>query len=104
MSTPSFPSGALVSLPLSVATAAGAAGDPSSLTCRVQDPTGTITLYTLGTDPQITKLATGSYVTTFVALTAGVWYWRYHGVGGVEGATLDGAFITTATRFPNPNT
>src|SRR4030042_1401554 len=64
--------------------------DPTTITLRVKDPSGIITVYTYvgGT---ITKDATGMYHRDISITQSGEWFYRWEGTGAVE--TADEAYL-----------
>lgn len=68
--------------------------DPSTLVARIENPSGTATTYTYGTDAQAVKIATGRYRIDFntTGLAAGTYTMRIVTTG--TGATaVEGKFI-----------
>jgi hypothetical protein len=92
-----YDKGDLVRVTATFTNSAGAATDPTAVTCRVKSPTAT-TVYVYGTDAALVKDATGVFHLDVSAATAGQWYYRWEGTGAVEQAD-EGAFVVTASAF-----
>jgi hypothetical protein len=65
-------------------TVAGVATDPTTVTFKVEDPTGIVTSYT---SPQVIKDSVGNYHLDILLGTSGVWWYRTEGSGVVTAAT-----------------
>ena len=64
--------------------ATGVVTDPTTVTLRVKDPAGAVTVYTYAL-AEITKSTTGIYVKTLAFSTAGDWWLRWEGTGAAAG-------------------
>jgi hypothetical protein len=66
----------------------GVPTDPVTVTVTVRKPDKTVTTYTNGTDPEVTKLGTGSYQAHIDTEGGpeGNWYYRWDGTGTLEAA------------------
>lgn len=60
--------------------------DPTTVTFRVTDPSGTTTAYTYVTDPEVVKYSTGIYDVIVDADAAGIWWWGYDATGTGQAA------------------
>lgn len=70
----------------------GTAFDPTVVKFEVTDPTGTVTNYVYGTDPEVTRNATGDYELELdVGTTRGIWKVRI--IGQTAGGDSRGADI-----------
>ena len=77
--------GDLVRITSAFTTQAGTAVDPSTVTARVKDPSGTTTVFTY--PASVAKDATGDYHADFVPTLAGVHYYRWEGTGSAVAAS-----------------
>lgn len=62
---------------------AGDATDPTAVTCNVKSPSGTTTVYTYGTDANLTKLETGVYALDLPLTESGCYKWKFNGTGAL---------------------
>lgn len=80
--------------------------DPTTVTCTVRAPGGTVTTYTTATSPAVVKDSTGNYHLDLLLATAGDYKYKWVGTGTVAD-TQDGAFYVradpTTTAGPIPN-
>lgn len=72
--------------------------DPSSVTFKIKNPTGTITSYIYGTDDKLVKEATGKYYILIEPTSSGIWHYRFEGDGIVIAAS-ESNFVVKATQF-----
>lgn len=77
--------------------------DASTLTCRVEKPDGTSTVYTYGTDLQLVRISAGVYRITITVDQAGDWWFRGNFTYTSGGTTVSGTSreiprTVTATR------
>lgn len=73
--------------------------DPDVVKFLVKDPTGSVTAYVYGTDPEIIKAGTGNYYMHLRPATAGNWQWRVEGfTGGLAMGAEEGAFSIRAQQ------
>lgn len=70
-------------------TAAGTATNPTTVTYKVQGPTGTVTSYVYGTNNEVARTTTGVYTCTFTATSAGPWIVAAIGTGAVQRSDVD---------------
>ena len=75
--------------------------DPPTVTCYVMDPGGVVTSYVYGTSAQVIRLSTGSYSCQVNASAAGLWRYRWCGLGLALGGTVaaEGAFTVDPSPF-----
>lgn len=66
--------------------ATGAAVDPTNVYFQTKTPSGTITTYTYGVDPEVQRLAVGQYTATVSATADGDWYCRWYSTGTGQAA------------------
>jgi uncharacterized protein YfaS (alpha-2-macroglobulin family) len=57
------------------------ATDPTTVTCKVKDPSGNTTTYVYGTDADLKKLSTGNYYIDVTTDEKGEWFFRFEGTG-----------------------
>jgi hypothetical protein len=79
--------------------AAGTLTDPTTVTLKIEKPSGTETTYTYAA-VQITRDSAGRFYKqiTPAAGEHGVWHYRWIGTGAVTAAT-EGAFFVRESRF-----
>lgn len=67
--------------------------DPTTLICKVEDPTGTKVTYTYGSSAELTRLGLGLFKLRIAVAVAGVWKYRWTATGaaGVD----EGTFLVT---------
>jgi hypothetical protein len=85
MATNTYDIGDLVRIASAFTTHAGAAVDPTAVTARVKDPSGTVTVFTY--PATVAKDATGSYHADFVPTLPGVHHYRWEGTGAAVAAS-----------------
>lgn len=78
-------------------TVSGTATDPSTVTLKVKDPSGTTATYTYA-GSTVTKAGTGSYYKDVSASTAGRWLYRWEGTGTAQAAE-ESAFDVEPSAF-----
>lgn len=76
----------------------GTATDPSTVTARYRDPSGTTTTLVYGADEALTRDSEGVYHTDVDANRAGIWWYRFESTGSGQAAT-EGAFRVRASMF-----
>ncbi len=62
-------------------TVSGVATDPTTVTCKVKDPSGNVTTYVYGTDAALVKDSTGNYHVDVTTDENKQWYFRFEGTG-----------------------
>lgn len=77
-------------------------GDPTTITLRVRDPLGNITVSVFAAS-NIVKDSTGNYhfdvtLPLTSAAAAGAWYYRWEGTGSVT-ATSEGEFLVQPSKI-----
>lgn len=70
----------------------GTAADPTSVTFRLKDPTGTVTT------PSVLTGSTGVYAAEFTVTRHGTWAYRWEGTGAVQAAE-EGKILVRASNF-----
>ena len=70
--------------------------DPSSVNCRVLDPTGAEKHYTAA---QLTRTGAGAYYVPVLPTIVGTWSYRWEGTGAVV-AAHDNTFMVSPSSFP----
>ena len=78
-------------------TNAGSAADPAVVVAKYQDPAGTTTTLTYGTDAGLTKTSTGVYAFYISLNRSGRWYYRMTD-NGVNVAT-EGYLVVRNSKF-----
>lgn len=76
-----------------------AAADPTAVTFRFRKPDGTRTAYVYVTDPEVVKSSTGVYYVDLSLDQAGVWTWRFEGVGGSAASADEDNFTVESSVF-----
>lgn len=79
-------------------TAAWVLTDPTTVTCKVRPPSGSVSAYVYGTDAALGKESTGVYVLDLVTNATGEWFFRFEGTGACV-AVEESAF-KVKTAFP----
>lgn len=59
----------------------GVATDPTTVTCKVKDPSWNVTTYVYGTDVALVKDSTGNYHVDVTTDENKQWYFRFEGTG-----------------------
>ena len=91
----SYDLGNLVRVSGSFTTVTGAPADPTTITLRVKDPTGTIAVYTGGA---MVRDGIGAYHYDLVPAKSGTWSYRWEGTGAVTAAG-DSSFAVTPSAI-----
>lgn len=67
--------------------------DASTLTCKVEDPTGAKVTYTYNSSPELTRASLGTYRLRIACSIAGIWKYRWTSTGaaGID----EGTFLVT---------
>ena len=78
-----------------VFTVDGVATDPSTVTCKVKNPAGTISTYVYDTDVEVVKTDVGAYYLDVVTDKKGEWNFRFEGTGTCTAVDELGFFVTT---------
>jgi len=94
-----YEKGQSVKLAFSFTDAAGAAANPTTVTCTVEEPDGTETAYTNATTPAITNPATGSYQIILAPDQSGMHSYRAVGTTGTTVAVVEGQFSVLTSVF-----
>lgn len=72
--------------------------DPSAITGKFKNPSGTTTIYEYGVDAELVKSETGVYYIDIPIDTSGLWYYRYEATGTYTGA-VEGYFKVRESEF-----
>lgn len=88
--------GQSVRLMVAFTDAAGAAANPTTVTCKVEKPNGTETTYTT---PTITNPETGIYQLIVVPDQMGGWRFRWEGTTGTAVAVDEDQFQVLGSAF-----
>ncbi len=94
----SYDLGDQVRLSAAFTDADGAAVDPTVVTVKYSDPTGSVTDLDYGVDLAVTRTTTGAYYVDFVPHTAGTWRYRWESSGAVT-AAAEGEFQVRRSSF-----
>jgi hypothetical protein len=79
-------------------TVAGVSTDPTTCVVKYQDPSGTVSTKTYGSDVEVVKDSTGRYHINISPNASGTWYFRFIGTGAAQ-AGGEQAFIVRASEF-----
>ncbi|NLD42119.1 MAG: hypothetical protein GX657_01355 [Chloroflexi bacterium] len=82
----SYDRGDLVRLSVVFTDAEGVATDPTTITCTVKAPSGTVTVYTYGEDAEVVKDGVGAYHLDLEISASGEWHYRWAGTGACTAA------------------
>jgi len=77
---------------------AGVLTDPTTVTCKVMNPSGDITTYVYGTDAALVKDSTGIYHVDVVCNLKKEWNVRFEGTGTC--VAVDELTVGVASVFP----
>lgn len=97
MSNTFYDLGDQVRMSVSFTNSAGSAADPTTVTCKITDPSGNIETLVYGTDPDLVKAGTGSYQVDRKVDESGMWYYRFEGTGSVVSAA-EGFLVVRRSR------
>jgi hypothetical protein len=78
---------------------AGAAANPTTVTCKVQKPDLTETTYTSISTPAVANPSTGTFRLILPATTSGQWAYRWEGTTGAAIAVDEGQFSVLLSEF-----
>ena len=79
---------------------AGTVFDPTTVTAKFTDPSGTTTTYVFGTDAELVQNSTGDYQFDVNVDAAGVWRYRIEGVTSSNNrGAAEGFFTAAASSF-----
>lgn len=93
----SYVIGDLVRLKVTWRDAAGALVDPTTITCRVKNPAGTVTVYTYALG-QVVRESIGVYhYDVDTSALNGTWSYRWEGTGAAVGAE-EGDVLVNASK------
>jgi len=81
-----------------VTNTAGSVVDPSALTFRYKRPSGSVTIYTYGTDAELVRDSTGVYYVDITTTEKGTWSYRFASTSGAVAAG-EGEFIVLTSEF-----
>jgi hypothetical protein len=91
--------GQSVKLSVAFTNAAGAAANPTTVTCRVEEPDGTETTYTSASSPAVTNPSTGTYELILVPDQSGNHTYRWTGTTGDTVAVDEGQIHVLLSAF-----
>lgn len=77
----------------------GAAANPTTVTCRVKAPDGTVTIYTSATTPAVVNTATGTYDLVISVDQPGYWTYRWEGDTGAVTPRDEDQFHVMSSAF-----
>ena len=72
--------------------------DPTVVAFKVQNPNGSTSTFTYGTDSEVDNTSTGIYTLEINITMAGTWKWRSYSTGNYQGAA-QGSFEVEASEF-----
>jgi hypothetical protein len=96
MATPnSYDVGDLIQLTGTFKNASGVLTDPTTVTCTVRDPAGTVTT------PTATRASVGVWNATvdLTGAVAGVWWYRFAGTGAVQAAEESTFYVEASNVY-----
>lgn len=82
-----FDKGDLLEVAVTFKNKAGTNTDPTTVRFKHKSPSGTVTIKTHPTDPEVVKDGTGLYHFDLDLNAIGVWSWRWEGTGTVQSVT-----------------
>lgn len=92
--------GTTMSLTAAFTNSNGQASDPSTVVFKTYSPCGKISIYTYGTDANVSKSSTGNYAASFVADHAGRWRTRWEGTDAIGNViVIEDSFNVQMSRF-----
>jgi hypothetical protein len=91
--------GQSVKLTFAFTDALGAAANPTTVTCTVEEPDGTETVYTNASTPAITNPSTGTYQIILAPDQSGMHSYRSVGTTGTTVAVVEGQFSVLTSVF-----
>ena len=83
--------GDLVRITSAFATTAGTATDPTTITAKVTDPAGAVTVFTY--PASVAKDSTGNFHADFVPTMGGQHSYRWEGTGAVQAAAASTFYV-----------
>ena len=60
--------------------------NPTTVTCQVRAPDGTVTTYTYGEDAEVVQDGAGKYHLDLLITASGAWHYRWAGTGACTAA------------------
>lgn len=78
----------------------GVLTDPTTVTCKVMDPSKNVSTYVYGTNNELVKDSTGVYHVDVVTDEKKQWSFRFEGTGACVAVDEDDFGVTT--KFPVP--
>lgn len=72
--------------------------DPTAVIFRYLDPSGNVTVWTFGVDPEVVNDAVGLYHADVSIDEEGSWFYRWEGTGVVE-AAKEHTFLVRDSKF-----
>lgn len=91
--------GQSVKLSVSFTDANGSAANPTTVTCKVEEPDGTETTYTSASTPAITNPSTGTFQLIVVPDQSGMHTYRWTGTTGASVAVDEDRFHVLGSVF-----
>jgi hypothetical protein len=95
----SYERGQSVKLSVAFTDANGTASNPTTVTCRVEEPDGTETTYTSASTPAVTNPSTGAYQLILAPDQSGNHTYRWTGTTGATVAVDEGQFHVLLSAF-----
>jgi len=72
------------------------ATDPTTVSCKVRQPNGTVTTLVYGVNNELVKDSTGNYHTDISVTARGIWMHKFIGTGSVQ-ATEEKTFLVKSS-------
>ena len=79
-------------------TLSGVDVDPTTVTVKLQDPSGNEEVFVYGTDPEIVRAAAGVYTIDVTLDEHGIWFYRWEATGNLI-AAHEGNFYVADSEF-----
>jgi hypothetical protein len=89
MTTAAYDIGDLRALGVTFQNAAGSDADPTTITFRLLEPDGTVTVFVYGTDAEVVRDALGQYHVDWTLAQSGRHVARWEGTGAVHASVED---------------
>lgn len=94
-----YQKGQTVKLSVDFTNAAGAAANPTTVTCKVESPAGTETTYTVASTPAIANPSVGTFELLLTPNLMGGWRYRWEGTTGSQVTVDEDQFHCLGSAF-----
>lgn len=94
----SYDKGSQVKISCTFTDVNGVAVDPTTVTVKYENPSGTETVFVYGTDAEVVKSAVGVYYVLVDVDETGTWYYRFDGAGAAVAAS-EAEFYVRSSEF-----